>query len=264
MKLPSIQFYPGDWWKDPGVKMLTLEERGFWLQCLMLMHESEQRGKLAVNNMPIPEDGLALVMGVDNHKVNQILSKLLTYGVASREEGTGIIYSRRMVRDEEVRKIRQSAGKMGGNPRLLNQNPTTGLTKPEANDNQTPKQNPTPSSSVSVSSSDNTPKPPEGASVGKSNVPQSEEAKRIARLMGRRETTGWSDKEIKAYKKLLPIDPEDLAAVERYYNAERHSPTSYCRKDLCTLLNNWRGEVDRARAWIPQKPKNETPALRFV
>lgn len=52
--------------------------------------------------------------------------------------------SRRMVRDEKLREIRIEAGKMGGNPALLNQNKTTHDNRP---DNQTTP----PSSSVSSS-----------------------------------------------------------------------------------------------------------------
>ena len=30
MKLPAIQFYPGDWHKDQGVQALDLTQRGAW------------------------------------------------------------------------------------------------------------------------------------------------------------------------------------------------------------------------------------------
>ena len=53
MKVPSIQFYPADWRKDPGVQALTYEERGIWIEILFLMHESEERGKLTLNGKPI-------------------------------------------------------------------------------------------------------------------------------------------------------------------------------------------------------------------
>jgi uncharacterized phage protein (TIGR02220 family) len=67
---------------------------------------------------------------------------------------TGALYSRRLVRDEELRQLKKECGSLGGNPVLLkpvvNQNPTTEV-------NQSPtmqvKQNQTPSFSVSTSSS---------------------------------------------------------------------------------------------------------------
>lgn len=143
-KLPSFQFYPGDWKKDAGVQALSYEERGIWFELMLMMFESPERGKLIFRTgTPIPEDAVARALGLDKQKVNQILSKLLEYGVASKEEETGIIYCRRMVRDAELSKKRAEVGKMGGNPNLLNQNPS----KTEAKR----KQKPTPSSSSSIS-----------------------------------------------------------------------------------------------------------------
>lgn len=141
-KLPAMQFYTGDWRKDPGVQALNYEDRGIWFEMLCLMWESDERGKLMLNGRKIPEEGLARLLGLDNQKLNQTLTTLLTYGVASVEPDTGVIYSRRMVRDEEIRKIRQESGKKGGNPRLVNQKP-----------NQAAKQKSTPSFSSSFSSS---------------------------------------------------------------------------------------------------------------
>jgi hypothetical protein len=46
---------------------------------------------------------------------------LLSSGVASRCSTTGALMSRRMVRDEVIRGKRIEAGKLGGNPALLNQ-----------------------------------------------------------------------------------------------------------------------------------------------
>ena len=150
MKLPAIQWYPGDWLRDPGVQSLSYEDQGIWFAMLMRMWEGEERGKLTLNGHAMPVEALARLLGLDNQKVNQTLTTLLTYGVTSVEPTTGIIYSRRMVRDEELRKTRQQCGKLGGNPLLVNQaanqKPTTKV-----------KQKPTPSSSSS--SSDNPPTP---------------------------------------------------------------------------------------------------------
>lgn len=143
-KLPAMQFYPGDWKRDAGVQSLSYEERGVWFELLLLMFESPERGKLIFRpGTPMPEDAVARALGLDKQKYNQIVSKLLEYGVASMEPETGIIYSRRMVRDAEVSKKRAEAGKMGGNPVLLNQNASKTKAKR--------KQNPTPSSSYSTS-----------------------------------------------------------------------------------------------------------------
>lgn len=152
MKLPALQFYPGDWHKDQGVQALSLEERGAWFEILLMMHDSDERGVLLVNGKPMNEAVIARRLGLVNQTANQILTTLLEYGVASRRAADGAIFCRRMVKDEKLRQIRTEAGKRGGNPSLLNQNskqnPTTG-------DKQKPttgvKQNPTPSSSFSSS-----------------------------------------------------------------------------------------------------------------
>lgn len=117
------------------------------------MHESQQRGKLLLNGAPMPDEALARAIGLDKQNLTTTLTTLLTYGVASRCPDTGALMSRRMVRDEDIRQSRANAGKMGGNPVLLNhkdkQIPTT-----------QDKQKPTPSSSSSSSSSDDCTPPP--------------------------------------------------------------------------------------------------------
>ena len=147
-KQPSFQFYPGDWKRDAGVQSLSFEERGVWFEMMLLMFESAERGKLVFGTgTPMPEDAVARSLGLDRQRYVQILRKLLDYGVASKEEETGIIYCRRMVRDAELSRKRAECGKLGGNPNLLNQNSS----KREAKPNQSGKQNPTPSSSSSIS-----------------------------------------------------------------------------------------------------------------
>lgn len=153
-KMPSFQFYPADWRKDPAIQSLDYETRGVWFEMLCIMHESKERGVLLLNGYVMPEDALARLLGLDNQKLSECITKLLTYGVAKRRISDGAIFNKRMVEDERLCEIRRNAGKMGGNPALLNQNPTTG-------DNQ----NSTPSSSSSFSSSDST-IPADGAAGG--------------------------------------------------------------------------------------------------
>src|SRR5262245_23496199 len=146
MKLPAIQFYPADWRKDPGVQSLDYFDRGVWFEILCLMHESTERGKLMLNGEPMPDEALARILGLDNQSLTKTLTTLLKYGVASRDEETGALTNRRMVKDENLRRVRAEAGKKGGNPALLKQSQTI-------RDKQTPttevKQKSTPSSSSS-------------------------------------------------------------------------------------------------------------------
>jgi hypothetical protein len=99
-----------------------------------------------------------------------------------------------------------------------------------------------------------------------SNIPTCEPAIRIATLYRRRLTTAWGDKEVKAFKKLQPIDMEELSLVEEYVASEREKEArgekAIHRKDLQTFLNNYRGEVDRAREWKRLQSENTVVAFR--
>lgn len=113
-----MPFYIGDWRKDPGVQSLDFFHRGLWFEILCLMYESEQRGKLLLNGKPMPVEALSRLLGLDKQSLTKALTLLLETGVASRCGTTGILLSRRMVKDEELRKVRAECGKKGGNPAL--------------------------------------------------------------------------------------------------------------------------------------------------
>lgn len=152
-KLPAIQFYPGDWKKDPGIRALTFEERGIWLELLFLMHDSEQRGKLLLGGKPYPEDRLAIALGTDVLLIRKVISNLITLNVASLCPKTGALMCRRMVRDQEISEIRARSGKMGGNPQFEQGKPNpyyNQTDKQKDNQNITPSS--LPSSSISFSS----------------------------------------------------------------------------------------------------------------
>ena len=152
MKLPSWQFYPGDWRKDPGVQALNYEERGIWLEILLLMYESEERGKLLLNGKPMPMDRLARLLGLDEDKINRTINTLLELGIASTYPKTGIIHNRRMVRDEEIRRKKSKAGHIGGG-NLAFQKGKTNPYYDKQKDKQIDKQKIESSSSSSSSSS---------------------------------------------------------------------------------------------------------------
>ena len=79
---------------------------------------------------------------------------------------------------------------------------------------------------------------------------------RIGEVFGRRLTTPWDAREVKAYKQSAAVaHPEDFELVLDYY---RNRGSEYLRKDIKTLLNNWNGELDRARAW-KQNPATAKP-----
>ncbi len=165
MKLPSFQFYPGDWMKDPALRSVSLEARGLWIDMLCLLFESGRRGYLQhATGKPVQEEQLARMTGCSARQVSRLSQELENSGVFSRTEHD-TIYSRRMVKDEQVRQVRSSAGKLGGNPQIAGKTVDFCLSKNQANPNHRSNQNGGFSSSTSSSSSaseDNTPLPPAG------------------------------------------------------------------------------------------------------
>jgi len=90
-------------------------------------------------------------------------------------------------------------------------------------------------------------------------APKSDEAKKIAEIFRRRLTTEWSDHEIMAFRKIKDaIALPDLDVLHKYYESERSKgDEGRHRRDLITFLNNYHGELDRARQWeATQKRKS--------
>lgn len=103
-----------------------------------------------------------------------------------------------------------------------------------------------------------------GKVVGKPSLPKdrhptSEPAKRIAGLFRRRLTTAWAYKEIKAFKDIGEINIDDLEMIESYYERERAKGINGIhRRDLYTFLNNFPGELDRARGATRRRKQDTT------
>lgn len=115
-----MPFYHGDWKKDLGVQALNFHDRHVWFEMLMLMHESEQRGLLILNGKPMSHETIARLINLDKQIFEKSLTSIIENGVCSvREDGT--IFSRKMIRDEEISAKRSISGLKGGNPNLLNQ-----------------------------------------------------------------------------------------------------------------------------------------------
>lgn len=56
-KLPSFQFYPGDWASNKNLKRCTHQEKGVWMDVLCLMHDSDEYGVL---RWPLEEIAMAV------------------------------------------------------------------------------------------------------------------------------------------------------------------------------------------------------------
>lgn len=68
----------------------------------------------------------------------------------------------------------------------------------------------------------------------------------VGQWFSRKPETLWTVAEAKALKELDPTKEE-----VREMAAWRSQPYDYHRHDLLTLLNNWHGDLDKARSWKP-------------
>ena len=104
MNRPSFQFYPQDWGDDPGLQMCSLEARGLWIEMMRCMHKGEPYGYLQLNGVAVETRRLSLYVRADIETVTRALQELEDNNVFSKTD-EGIIFSRRMVRDEEGRAL---------------------------------------------------------------------------------------------------------------------------------------------------------------
>lgn len=141
VKRPAFQFYPDDWMSEPGLRAVSSSARGLWIDLMCIMHKCLPYGHLVLNGQPMTNEQIARQTGGELLLINLWIKELESADVFSRGRKNEI-FSRRMVKDERVRAIRASAGKLGGNPALLNH-------KVNLRDNLSLKQKPTPSSSSS-------------------------------------------------------------------------------------------------------------------
>ena len=118
MKRPSFQFYPADWLRDTALRTCSVGARGLWIDMICFMHEGTPYGHLKVGNKVILSSNLARMVGETIDTVDEWLDELKQAGVYETTE-EGVIYSRRMIRDENLRQIRAAGGVKGGNPALL-------------------------------------------------------------------------------------------------------------------------------------------------
>ena len=150
IKRPSFQFYPADWLRDTALRSCSVQSRGLWIDMICYMHEGSPYGYLKVGNKVILPSNLAGMTGLTLQEVEGCLKELYDAGVYDIDE-SGVICSRRMIRDENIRNIRALGGSKGGNPTLKVKSKVN--LPDNLNDESKDKQKPTPSSSSSSSSS---------------------------------------------------------------------------------------------------------------
>lgn len=139
-KQPWMKFYPADWRADPALRACSLGARGLWIDILTLMHEASTRGHLLINGSPASTAQLASIAGCSEADVISLMTELESAGIFSRKKN-GVIFSRRMEKDENRARKNRENGKLGGNPTLfkidengLSDNLSDKAKKPETRD----------------------------------------------------------------------------------------------------------------------------------
>lgn len=104
-KLPSFQFYPGDWLKDPQLRMAASSSRGIWIDLICAMWEAPDRG--ALEGTPAQ---FCKLVGCSADEFSLFLTEAKSLHFANIREmsadpqGVIRIECRRILRDEKQRK----------------------------------------------------------------------------------------------------------------------------------------------------------------
>lgn len=137
MSDPWFKFYPSDWRSDPRLRMCSLAARGLWIEMIALMHEATPYGHLLIGNLSPTDAQLAVLAGASSDSIPELLSELESAGVFSRTR-EGVIYSRKMTRDEKKAAIAKKNGKKGGNPTIGKQKDNPASDNPKDNPEDKP------------------------------------------------------------------------------------------------------------------------------
>jgi hypothetical protein len=107
-----LKFYPKDWNGDHNLRACSLAARGLMASLLEPMHEATPYGHLLVRGKKPEYAELAVIASCKLREVKYGIEELVKMGVLSTEDD-GVLYSRRMVRDEERRKKQALGGTRG-------------------------------------------------------------------------------------------------------------------------------------------------------
>lgn len=108
---PAILLFVDDLLADPKVRMAGFEALGLWMIMLCIMHkDGEPYGHLKVSGKSLGAKELSRISGENPKRIKRLLIALSEASVFSMTPD-GTIFSRRLVRDEEIRQKR-AAGRI--------------------------------------------------------------------------------------------------------------------------------------------------------
>lgn len=99
-KLPALQFYIGDWLKDPKLSMCSPATRGIWMDLLCAMHELDRSGLITGTT-----DQLARLCRCTAVEISAAIAELKETKAADVTERNGnvTVANRRMQREAKLR-----------------------------------------------------------------------------------------------------------------------------------------------------------------
>jgi hypothetical protein len=110
--IPCFHVYTGDLWKDTNFQLCEWQAQNLWIRMLLLLHDMPFRGQFRFQNgEPMTEEQIARLCHMPMADLWQLLSELLSNGVAVRHNGA--IANKRMVRESELDEKKAEAGRKG-------------------------------------------------------------------------------------------------------------------------------------------------------
>jgi hypothetical protein len=105
-----MKFYPRDWLGDAALRTCSAAARGLWIDMLCLMDGASPRGHLKLGRKKLDMQMLSGLVDIPPRRLEKLVDELQKAGVFSRTH-RGIIYSRKMIREEKWGKNGAKGGK---------------------------------------------------------------------------------------------------------------------------------------------------------
>ena len=118
MSDPYFKFYPTDWKADDQLKFCSAAARGVWIEMLCICHNATPYGHFLIDGISPTDAELTVLTGIPTEQITQAMGELESRKIFSRT-AKGVIYSRKLVRDEKKRREGKKNGSNGGGNPLL-------------------------------------------------------------------------------------------------------------------------------------------------
>jgi hypothetical protein len=98
-----MKFYTSDWLGDAQLRTCSVAARGLWMDMICLMDNASPRGHLKLGRRKLDMPTLAGLVGLTPKQLEKLIDELREADVFSLTN-RGVIFSRKMIREEKWRK----------------------------------------------------------------------------------------------------------------------------------------------------------------